>query len=66
MSDTIVGAVIGMLGALAGVAITSWFTLLHDRERERRETESVRTLLSLELFQHASALITFRAALEAR
>lgn len=65
MSDTVVGAVIGVLGALAGVAIASSFTLLHDSERERREKESTRTLLSLELLQNATAIITFRAALEA-
>jgi hypothetical protein len=58
---TLIGAVVG---AVVGTVTTALFTLLRDWKRDRREKESFRTLLSLELLQNATALLIFHKALE--
>lgn len=64
MDDTVRGALIGVIGTILGVAATMLFTLLHDRVREQRERQGIRTLLSVEILQNATALLVFHKVLE--
>lgn len=64
MNDTILGALIGVGGAVLRGIVTGFFSIFQDWRHRRHERKSLRTLLSLEILQNLTALLTQRAALE--
>jgi hypothetical protein len=64
MNDSIDSEIIGIVGVIIGVLLTTIITQLGDKMREKKQAQSVRTLISLEIDFNLETIKDYRIKLD--